>query len=377
MLTVTTAGAAPVFTLQPVSQTAAPGWNVTFTVTTNGTGVTYQWQKNGTAIAGATSATLTLNGVQGGDAGDYDVVASSTGGQTTSFPASLVIDNPVTGRLSNLSVRTRSGTGGDVLIAGFIINGGGQKTLVIRGTGQTLAKSPFNLTGVLADPVLDLQPLGAPTPIATNDSWNNAPNLTDIRATGLDNLGPVQLDAKDAIIMQSVSSGGYTAKLSDAGGGTGTGLVEVFDTDPTAPGSPGFDSQPKLVNVSARAQVSPANPLIVGFIINGTSPKKLLIRATGSTLALAPFNVPGVLPDPKLQVKRLSDGKVFSENDNWGTTASLAEIMAVNGHQLGGVTLDARDAVLIVTLAPGGYTAIITGVNNGSGVALAEVNDMQ
>lgn len=84
-------GAAPVITTQPASQTVNAGANVTFTVVAAGSSLTYQWKKDGLnlAIAGATTATLTLNNVTSLDAGQYTVVVSNSGGSTTSAAATL------------------------------------------------------------------------------------------------------------------------------------------------------------------------------------------------------------------------------------------------------------------------------------------------
>lgn len=375
MLTVTTAGAGPTITVNPISQTAPGGSNVAFTVAASGTGLTYQWQRNGTNISGANSATLNLSNIQDANAGDYTVVVTNNSGSTTSFPATLLVGNPVAGRLINLSVRTTSGTGANVLIAGFIISGNGNKPVVIRGTAQSLAVAPFNVPGVLSNPIIELQPTSASAPIATNDSWQSTPNLAAISALGLDKLGSSLLDSRDTLLMQTLSAGGYTVKISDVGGGSGIGLVEAFDADSTAPGAPGFDTQPKLINLSARAQVNTgAGVLIAGFIINGSAPKKLLIRGIGASLSQ--FSVPGVLTDAKLQLVRQSDGKIFGENDNWQTTPNVAEITAAGDDKITpSSTLDARDAVLLVTLPPGGYTAIVSGVGSATGVALVDLSE--
>lgn len=375
-LTVTSAGSAPVLTANPVSQTVAPGGSATMTVAASGTGLTYQWQKNGADIPGATNASLTLSNLQGSDGADYSANVINAGGTTASFPATLTVATPVVGRLTNLSVRTVAGSGSSTLIAGFIIAGSGNKTVVIRGTGQTLALAPFNLTGVLPDPLLTLAPLNQP-PIMTNDSWGSAPNLSAITPTGLTLLGSTQLAAKDTIMMTAIPAGGYTAQLTDVGGASGVGLVEVFDTDSTAPGAPGFDSQPRLANLSARAQVGTGSGvLIAGFICNGTATHHLLIRATGPTLANPVFGVAGVLADTKLELRRLSDAKLFASNDDWGTALNPAEITAANGGNLGGITLNAKESVMVVTVASGGYTAIVSGANNTSGVALLEIYEL-
>lgn len=372
MLTVNAVGSAPVITTQPVAQTVAPGGSVTMTVAASGTGLSYQWQNNGANVAGATAASLTINNLQSSNGGDYTVTVTNTGGSTTSDPATLTVATPVMGRLSNLSVRTVAGTGSSTLIAGFIVNGSGNKSVVLRGTGQTLALPPFNLTGVLSDPLLTLIPLGGSTPIATNDSWQQAANLPALTAGGYTVLGPTPLAAKDCLIMTSVASGGYTAQLTDVGGMSGLGLVEVFDPDNTPPGSPGFDTQPQLVNLSARAMVgSGANVLIAGFICNGTIPLHLMIRATGPTLAQ--LGVGGVLLDPKLEIRRLGDSKLFAQNDDWGSAPNQAEIASVGGDKLANITLSAKESVIVTRLAPGAYTAIVSGVNSSVGNALVEV----
>jgi len=82
----------PSITTQPASQNANAGGTVTFNVVATGTGpLTYQWNKDGSDIASATSATLTLTGVQPSDAGSYLVRVSNGGGTVTSDPATLTV----------------------------------------------------------------------------------------------------------------------------------------------------------------------------------------------------------------------------------------------------------------------------------------------
>lgn len=366
-------GSAPVITLNPVSQTVAPGSTVLFTVavaTTDPT-LTYAWQKNGIAIAGASAATLSLSNVQAADNGSYAVIVSTSSGQSTSRPAVLLVDTPRLGRLINLSVRSKAGTGSETLIAGFIISGGGTKPVLVRGTGPTLTN--FNLTGVLADPLLDLF-LGS-TIIAENDSWSAAPNLPAIQAANGLMLGSYPLNAKDTVLLSALQAGanGYTAQVKGADNGTGLALVEVFDTDTGDPGTPEFAAQPRLTNLSARSLVGTGgNVLIAGFIINGNVPKRIMIRGTGPTLAN--FGVSGLLADPILELH--DSTQLIAQNDSWSASANVAEITAAAGDKLGVYTLDPKDAVLIVTLTPGIYTAIVRGVNDTSGVALIEVFDL-
>lgn len=361
----------PIITTDPVSQTVAPGANVRFSVAASSSNLTYAWQKNGVTIAGATTSTLSLSNVQAGDNGSYTAVVSNSSGQSTSLPAVLLVDTPRQGRIINLSVRSQAGTGSQTLIAGFIISGSGAKPVLVRGTGPTLTH--FGLSGVLADPVLDLFSGG--TLIAENDSWQAAPNLAAIQAVNGHFLGSYILDPKDTAMLTPLvaNSSGYTAQVKGANGETGVALVEVFDTDTADPGTPEFAAQPRLTNISARTQVGTgAGVLIAGFIINGNVPKRVLIRGTGPTLAN--FGVSGCLPDPLLELHDSTHTLV--QNDSWSSSPHVAEIIAAQGDKLGMFSLDTKDAVLIVTLPPGNYTAIVRGVNDVTGVALIEVFDL-
>lgn len=365
------AATAPTITTQPVSQTVGTGASATFSVTASGTNLTYQWAHGGTNVPAGTAATLTLNNVQAADAGSYTVVVTNANGSVTSNPATLTIDTPKKGRLINLSVRSRAGTGDQTLIAGFIISGAGPKPVMLRGTGPTLTN--FGVTGVLADPKLDL--FEGSASVQNNDTWNTSPNLAAIVAAHGDKLGAFTLDNKDTVLLASLNPRDYTAQITGVGGATGVALVELFDADTAQPGTAEFDAQPRLVNLSARTQVGTGdNVLIAGFIINGNVSKRVMIRGTGPTLQN--FGVAGTLADPLL---RLFDagGHVIAENDSWSTSANVNDITAVHGDKLGTFTLDNKDAVLVVTLTPGSYTAQVSGVNSGTGVALVEVNDLE
>jgi hypothetical protein len=93
-LTVNSVTVAPTITTQPASQTVNAGANVSFTVVASGTApLSYQWQKNGTSISDATSATLTLSSVTTDSAGSYTVRVSNTAGSVTSAAATLTVQS--------------------------------------------------------------------------------------------------------------------------------------------------------------------------------------------------------------------------------------------------------------------------------------------
>lgn len=90
-LTAIYAPPAPVITQQPQSLTAPTGAAATFSVSATGSGLMYQWKRDGTAIADATNSTYTINAVQSSHAGNYTVTVSTAGGTTTSAPAALTV----------------------------------------------------------------------------------------------------------------------------------------------------------------------------------------------------------------------------------------------------------------------------------------------
>ncbi len=133
---------------------------------------------------------------------------------------------------------------------------------------------------------------------------------------------------------------------------------------------------PSVSNLSTRAQVGTGgNILITGFNVGPGGSKQVLIRASGP--ALTGFGVAGVLADPKLEL--FSGSTRIAENDNWGTAiAPAAQVTAAHFTAVGAFnwTAGSRDAALLATLAPGAYTAQVSGVNNTTGVALIEVYEV-
>ncbi len=128
-----------------------------------------------------------------------------------------------TSKLINISARNQVGTGSNVLIAGFGIQGTGQRTLLIRGVGASLA--PF-LDGTLANPQLVIKPLGSESVLASNDNWNSDPDVAAAAST----VGAFELTSDlDAALLVTLPAGSYTATVSGVNETTGIGLVEVYE----------------------------------------------------------------------------------------------------------------------------------------------------
>ncbi|MEI6467332.1 MAG: hypothetical protein WCQ89_21600, partial [Verrucomicrobiota bacterium] len=146
--------------------------------------------------------------------------------------------------------------------------------------------------------------------------------------------------------------------------GTGTALVEAYDAEATA-------TPVRLVNLSARTQVGTGDDvLIIGFVVTGNGPTTVLLRAVGP--GLAQFGVGGVLTDPQLRLFAAGSETALHVNDNWDS--GLAPTFAATGAFA--LPVSSKDAALLVTLQPGAYTAVVSGVNNATGVALVEVYEV-
>lgn len=139
-----------------------------------------------------------------------------------------------------------------------------------------------------------------------------------------------------------------------------------------------------LINVATRAfSGTGEQQLIAGFIIQGTAPKKMLLRASGPAIAIAPFNVPGTLADPRLTLYNtgVSPATKLAENNDWGTPvgqAAGASEIAAAAAQVGAFAFPAgsRDAALLTTLNPGSYTVNVESVTGSTGTALVEAYEV-
>ncbi len=287
-------------------------------------------------------------------------------GETTIYSP----DTPATNndaRLLSLSTRGTVKTGGAQLIAGFVTAGGNMR-LLTRAAGPGLA--PFGVTNVLTDPQLAIVPAGSSTIVAANNDWDATPAPAVAAAFAQVGVFPFSAGSKDAALLFTTGPGtaGYTATVSGTGGQTGTALVEVYDASAVTAGP----DRPRLLNVATRGEVSPGVPLVAGFVLRGSQPRRVLIRAAGP--GIAALNVAQAIDDPKLDLYRGAD--LIMQNDDWSlgrnpfavaTTAAQVGVFAFGANSL--------DAALLVTLEPGAYTAVVTGVGATTGLALVEVYD--
>ncbi len=261
--------------------------------------------------------------------------------------------------LINFSTRGAVGTGGDVMIAGFIISGTGPRRIAVRALGPSLTN--FGLTGVLADPVLNVY--SGQTVVATNDDWQT--DATSSATLKAESLAPTV--AQESALVVTLNPGPYTAIITGKNNTTGLSLAEVYDLD--ARDSTGVTTS-RTVNLSTRGRVGTgANVMIMGFIIGGTTPRDILISAVAGSLA--EYGITDALTDSQLEVHD-STGNVIATNDDWIDSPDFDTIAST-----GASPRDPLEAAVWLHLQPGAYTAIVSGVNNAEGVALPEVNDVR
>jgi uncharacterized protein YegP (UPF0339 family) len=199
-----TPATAPSISTAPVSQTALVGASVTFTASASASpAATYQWEKNGNSIAGATSASLTLTNVQLSDAGSYTVVATNSAGSVTSVPALLTVDVPAGGAsaviggwdFQNLAIGTDLTPASDLGAA--------------TGTASTLGMTNTYGTPNASTDISDiLVSAGSSDTATTNNAWRirggaTSPNV----ANGWSSLAPIGTQGAQF----SVNTTGYTS----------------------------------------------------------------------------------------------------------------------------------------------------------------------
>lgn len=260
-------------------------------------------------------------------------------------------------KIINISTRSYVGTGGNIMIAGFIIGGTEPKQVLIRASGPALKQ--YGVPGVLDDPVLILY--AGQTEIAKNDDWSSDQEKVET-ATGRVNAFAWARGSKDAALVMTLPAGAYTAHVVGKNNTTGVSLIEVFEADQLA-------TNARLINISTRSEVRTGGEIMIaGFIISGNTPKRVLIRASGP--ALADYGLAGVLADPILAIN--SAAGEIAQNDDWTTIQSEIDAAVA---QTGAFAWkrNSKDAAVVLTLPPGGYTALVKGKNDTTGTALIEV----
>lgn len=264
--------------------------------------------------------------------------------------------------LVNLSARGRTGPGEDVLITGFAFAGNTDRDILVRSVGPGLEE--YGVADFDLDPSLELHRAGTEEPLLSNDDWGMSPNALILPAR-MSDAGAFALTpgGTDAAEMASLAPGGYTVLSHSAfPEDRAVVLAEVYGRD--------------LVNISSRGNVGTGDKkLIAGFVLAGDEAGMVLIRGVGP--ALADYGVGNVLADPVVEVFRQEPSgppTLIASNGDWwmGSGESVVEDSSKRGGAFP-LTLGGKDAALVLQLAPGAYTAVVSSGDGSEGIALVEV----
>jgi len=370
--------APPRIEVPPAHAGADQGGAFTLQARVSGLGpLEYQWFKDGVAVAGARSRSLTVAAATPADSGGYSVQVSNPKGATLS-PAALVRVYTAPARLVNLSARGLVGTGGSQLIAGCSVEGQGSKQVLVRAVGPALAAFGLPLSTLVADPLLSVMP-PVGSALAGDDDWDLQPAASEVLAA-FAQVGAFALPTrgKDAALLLAAPAGQtFTALAAPKGMAAGLGLVEIY----AMADSP----SPRLVNLSTRGLVgSGASGLFLGFYLGDGGSRRLLIRAVGPGLARVAPDLKPLLPSPLLIVRRSSDGTELARNAGWELGGQGPAIAAASS-QVGAFALEpgSADAALILHVpaaTPGandrGFTIQSSDSGAESGLAIAEIYEL-
>jgi hypothetical protein len=272
-------------------------------------------------------------------------------------------------RLDNISTRAFVQTGDNVMIGGFIVQGTDSKRVILRAIGPELSR--FGVPNVLVDPTLELYD-DTGTLIASNDNWQHTiigGIITSDQVDEIRNSGRAPRHPREPAIIADLPAGNYTMIVRGVDNTTGVALVEAYDLSP--------ETSSVLGNISTRAFVqTDDNVMIGGFIVHGTQPKRVILRAIGPELSQ--YGVPTPLPDPVLELHN-SSGSLIASNDDWQHTVIGGIITSDQVRDIrasGYAPSDPRESAVIAELPPGNYTGIVRGKNIITGIALVEVYDL-
>ncbi|MCK5876973.1 MAG: fibronectin type III domain-containing protein, partial [Candidatus Marithrix sp.] len=265
--------------------------------------------------------------------------ANSAGSSSNSDSSSGSTGNGIISdnfRPVNISTRAKLMGGANNAVAGFILQGSGQQTVMLQGLALEN----------LVDPVITVNKFPSGDLVATNDNWQDAENADKIP----ENLKLPKIT--DAGLLLDLRAGGYTINFG-SNNESGIGLVSV---NLVADENSKYTND--LINLSTRASIQGgANDVIAGFIINGNDTQKVLIIARGLDEGV----------DTTLKLQKYPSGDTVAENDDWQNADNSGDIT---------VSLNDTDAALLLDLPAGAYTAVMSS-NGKKGLGIVEVNIVQ
>ena len=377
-ITFTNPGAQNLGTSPTLTAAASSGLAVTFTSSTSGVCTITA----GGTLTLVTSGTCTINADQAGNANFAPAPRVTQSFTVSSKISQAIVFGAVPTNVTVGATGTVSATGG----------ASGNPIVFASTTPSTCSVSGSTVTGLAAGTcTISANQAG-------NATYDPAPQVTQgFTITG---------KASQSIVFGAAPTNfmiGSTGTVSATGGASGnpiafasttpstcsisgntvTGLAPGTCTisadqagnatyDPASQVTQSFDiaSPPRMSNISTRMQVLTGDDaLIGGFVIAGSTNKRVAIVATGPSLV--PFGITNALTNPTLRLVRSSDQAVIATSDNWQTAANQADLTAA-----GFAPSNPLEAAILIDLAPGAYTAIIEGAGGVTGVSVIGVYEV-
>ncbi|MEY2879046.1 MAG: hypothetical protein RLZZ15_1426, partial [Verrucomicrobiota bacterium] len=251
------------------------------------------------------------------------------------------------------------GGGEQMLIGGFVIAGGGPKTMLFRAAGPSLRA--FGVGNALAAPVLDL--FAGPTLLQSNAGWSAQPNAGAVAgAAAQAGAFAFANGSADAALLVALPPGAYTAVVRGAGGTTGAALVEAYEVGAGAS---------RLAILATRGFADRAGrEMLAGFVVSGApgTTKRVLVRVLGPSLARYKITLP--MNDPFLELYNAA-GELMLIEDDWSSGADsvdgvrddfLPVVKIYNERQIAATGLappNRREPCVLMDLPPGTYTVVV------------------
>jgi hypothetical protein len=318
---------------------------VTQSLTESADQTTLTWTRTGgaPAVSSAVFEQSTNEGINWATLGTATLVNGSTwqlGGLALQASAPFLV------RVTGVTPSSKFSSSG---LIQYIVQIGANGNIAIDSVGQAGGSSgvPFSFTVTATHAPTSFSASGLPPGLSMNPS------------TG-------------AITGTPVGTGTYqiTVTVSNGQQSVTSSLVITIGVPATPVESISGSPTDRLLNLSSRDQLSGSQTLIAGFVISGTGPKAVLLRAVGP--GLSAFDVTGTMASPELQLFS-SSGTMMLQNSGWGGTSALSQTFA----QVGAFALQANsaDAGVETTLAPGAYTLHVFDASGKGGVVLTEIYD--
>jgi hypothetical protein len=276
---------------------------------------------------------------------------------STPPPTPTATPSPTAAQPLNISTRLRVGTGDNLAIGGFIITGNAPKSVALRGLGPSLSNS--GLSDVLPDPTLELRgPDGAL--IRQNDNWQD----DFVSGEVIIGLGLAPQHFNESALVATLEPGSYTVVVAGKNQTSGIALVEIYDVDQTAAS--------QLANISTRGFVETGDSVLIGGFILGGGGNSTQVAVRGIGPSLAQAGLSPVLADPTLEL-RDSDGALLISNDNWQDDPEQAKQLTAHGL----APTNGNESGIFGLFPPGTFTVILAGKNDGTGLGLVEIYNVQ